>query len=261
MDPYHYFPGTLPVVVSVPHVGTYVPESILERFEPPAKQLRDTDWYVDKLYDFARQIGVHMLVATYSRYVIDLNRSPDGHSLYPGQFTTGLCPTTLFDASPIYKAGLEPDAQEIQQRTQDYWKPYHNKLKLLMHTLRDGSQRVALFDAHSIASHVPTLFEGRLPDLNLGTADGTSANDEVTQMLLSIAQESSYSTVVNGRFKGGYITRHYGMPEHGIHAVQLELAQINYMDENAPFAYDEKKAQTLQATLRPMIEALANWAS
>ncbi|TAK76346.1 MAG: N-formylglutamate deformylase, partial [Gammaproteobacteria bacterium] len=241
----------------IPHAGTHVPETIFERFTLPAKQLPDTDWHLEQLYAFAHELGVHILIATHSRYVIDLNRAPDGQSLYPGKFTTGLCPTTLFDGSPIYKKDREPDDKEVQERIHTYWQPYHNKLQTLIDQLKHHP-RIVIFDAHSIRSQVPLLFEGVLPDLNLGTADGLSAHPELTNRLMKYCQQSPYSVVCNGRFKGGYITRHYGQPAQGIDAVQLELTQINYMQETYPFIYENNKANTLQLLLRKLIEALCS---
>ncbi len=252
MEPYRYFPGSKPVLISIPHMGTHVPPEILERFTDAAKRLPDTDWHLDILYEFARDLGVHLLMATHSRYVIDLNRAPDNASLYPGRFTTGLCPTTLFDGSPLYLRGQELLEEETAQRLEKYWRPYHDKLQEVLAGFGNG----ILFDAHSIASQVPTLFEGILPDLNLGTADGTAASAELAAKLLQIGKMSDYSVVLNGRFKGGYITRSYGRPEKGIQAVQLELAQKNYMQEDYPFAYDAVKAGKLQKILQKMIAAL-----
>ena len=257
MDPYRYVSGNVPVVVSIPHAGTHVPGHILERFGAAAKGLPDTDWHVDKLYDFARALGCHMLIATHSRYVVDLNRAPDNASLYPGKFTTGLCPLTLFDATPVYIRSEEPRKEEIDERIETYWRPYHGKLQSLVDELRKKHGRVAVFDAHSICSQIPTLFEGTLPDLNFGTADGASCSPSLAEKLIAACKQSSYSTVANGRFKGGYITRHYGNPENGVHAIQLELAQKNYMQENPPFAYDEAKAAGLQKVLRGILTVLA----
>ncbi len=255
MDPYHYIPGIIPLVISVPHAGTHVPGAILERFTPGAKRLADTDWHVDRLYDFARGLGAHMLIATHSRYVVDLNRRPDDASLYPGQFTTGLCPEQLFDGAPVYVDGALSEG-ERQMRVVEYWRPYHDRLAGLLEELG----RAVLFDAHSIRSEVPALFEGRLPDLNLGTADGKSCDPKLAGELAELLGKSAYTSVHNGRFKGGYITRRYGRPAEGVQAVQLELAQVNYMDEDS-FEYDEKKAAALQETLQPFVAILAQWAT
>lgn len=254
MDMFNYTAGTVPVILSIPHTGTHVPAAILDRFTHKAKPLPDTDWHVEKLYGFARELGVHIVAATHSRYVIDLNRGADDASLYPGQFTTGLCPTTLFDGSPLYLTGEQPSAEEIRERTKIYWQPYHDKLSTLIETLKQKYEGVTLFDAHSIRSHVPTLFEGTLPDLNLGTAHGT-ADPALVAKLIDICAASGYSYAHNGRFKGGYITRHYGKPKSGINTVQLELAQSNYMDEET-FAYDETKAEKLQLVLRALVQRM-----
>lgn len=258
MDQFDYFPGTVPVIISVPHAGTHIPPAILERFCQPAKQLPDTDWHVGRLYAFARELGAHMLCATHSRYVIDLNRAPDGQSLYPGRFTTGLCPLTLFDGTPLYQPGQEPDAREIGQRTMQYWQPYHRKLQDVMGSLRQLHKKLVVFDAHSIRSRVPALFEGTLPALNLGTADGT-ADAGLTAQLAELCRASPYSAVHNGRFRGGYITRHYANPGNGVHSVQLELAQEHYMQEEAPYAYDAAKAEKLQPTLRALMSHIVEW--
>lgn len=255
MELFTYIPGRLPFILSIPHAGTFVPLAILERFTPDAKQLPDTDWHIPQLYDFAGEMGLHVLAATHSRYVIDLNRAPDGSSLYPGKFTTGLCPTMRFDGSPIYTTGKELRDEEITARHAQYWQPYHQKLVSLITTLKDTHGHITLFDAHSIRSHVPTLFDGQLPDLNFGTADGATMPDSCVEPLLNCAHASGFSHVLNGRFKGGYITRHYGNPAAGIHAIQLELTQANYMDEDR-FTYDSAKALRLKQTLGALIEIL-----
>jgi len=258
-QPYLYTPGTVPVLVSMPHTATFVPPAILDRFTPAAKQLPDTDWHIDRLYAFARELGAHMLMPTHSRYVVDLNRAPDNQSLYPGKFTTGICPMELFDASPVYEKGREPDDKEIAQRITEYWQPYHRKLQSIIAELKTKHARVAVFDAHSICSKIPTLFEGVLPDLNLGTADGKTADAALAETLFMKCKASPYSAVHNGRFKGGHITRNYGNPAQGIHAVQLELAQKNYMQEAYPFAYDEAKAAKLQETLSGVLSIIIQW--
>lgn len=259
MDIFDYHAGSVPVIVSMPHTATGVPDAILARFTDAAKRLPDTDWHIARLWDFARQMGAHVLTPHYSRYVIDLNRGPDDASLYPGQFTTGLCPVTLFDGSPLYLRGKEPSAAEVEERLEAYWRPYHLQLAHLLFSLGQKHKRIVLVDAHSIRSQVPTLFTGTLPDLNLGTAGGASADAELCGMLEKICADSPYSCVHNGRFKGGYITRSYGSPSIDVHAVQLELAQKNYMQEAHPFAYDETKAASLQATLREFLSAIIRW--
>jgi N-formylglutamate deformylase len=259
MELYRYFPGKLPVLVSVPHCGTHVPEAIRARLTGQAQALPDTDWHVDRLYDFARAMGVHLLAATHSRYVADLNRAPDDASLYPGRFTTGLCPLTDFNAVPLYRPGAAPDEAEVRQRIDAYWQPYHRRLRETLAELRNGNERVVLFDAHSIRSQVPRLFDGVLPDFNFGTGGSMSCDPALARSLLEIGKASAYSSVLDGRFTGGYITRHYGAPAQGIHALQLELAQVNYMDEDS-FAFDEAKAAKLQGTLRLVVEELIRFA-
>ncbi len=253
---YIYHKGSVPVLVNMPHTATHVPAHIMERFTEPAKLLPDTDWHIDSLYAFARELGVHMLVPKHSRYVVDLNRGEDNASLYPGKFTTGVCPLTLFDGTPIYKEGMAPDEAEIKRRIHEYWQPYHAKLQSVIDGMKMQHKRVAVFDAHSICSIVPKLFDGVLPDLNIGTADGTSADPALCAALVKCVKETHYSSVYNGRFKGGYITRYYGRPGQGAHAVQLELAQKNYMDERYPFTYDKGKATKLQAVLRKLLSIL-----
>ncbi len=261
METYRYIPGTVPIIISMPHTGTHVPADILARFTDKAKQLPDTDWHIDRLYDFVGMLGCHRIIPACSRYVIDLNRPEDDKSLYPGKFTTGLIPTTLFDGSPIYRDGYVPDAAEIAARKEQYWRPYHAKLSALIAEIKAKHGKVVVFDAHSIRSVVANLFEGVLPDLNIGTADSASADIALSNAVVSVCNESTYSYVYNGRFKGGYITRHYGMPKQGVHTVQLELAQKNYMQEDHPFAYDEAKAIGLQATLANVIYAIGQWAT
>ena len=247
--------GEAPLLVSLPHDGTEVPEAIAARMAPAARAVPDTDWFVSRLYDFARGLGASVLVPRYSRYVVDLNRPPDDVSLYPGQNTTGLCPAVRFDGEPVYLPGQAPGADEVQSRVETYWRPYHEALAEELARLRDRHGRVLLWEGHSIRGTVPFLFEGRLPDLNLGTAAGAScAPDCQARLEAVLAAQSAYSWVANGRFKGGYITRHYGQPARGVDAVQLELAQATYMDEDA-VCYDEARASALQPLLAALLRA------
>ncbi|WP_257385641.1 N-formylglutamate deformylase [Tahibacter caeni] len=247
--------GTAPLLVSLPHDGSEIPPDIAARLVPAARRAPDTDWHVSRLYAFARELGASLLIPRYSRYVIDLNRPPDDVSLYPGQNTTGLCPTVGFDGEPIYLPGQEPDAAEIAQRLQTYWKPYHDALQQELARLHAAHGRAVLWDGHSIRSVVPFLFEGRLPDFNVGTAGGTSCSPALqTRLEAVLAAQNAYSHVVNGRFKGGHITRHYGRPGEGVQAVQLELAQLNYMDEDS-FAYLPERAGPTAAVIRRLLEA------
>jgi N-formylglutamate deformylase len=260
MEPYRFQQGTIPLLVSMPHTGTKLPDTLLERMSDRALTLPDTDWHLESLYSFVPELGASTLAAHYSRYVIDLNRPPDDSSLYPGSATTELCPTTLFDGSPLYLPGQEPDAKDINQRIQHYWQPYHDQLQSELQRLRDTYGVAVLWDAHSIRSQIPRLFEGRLPDLSFGTFSGQSADSQLTADLLAIAQHySSYTAVLNGRFKGGYITRHYGNPSDRIHAIQLELVQDTYMQEEWPFQYVNEKANTVRKVLRHLLDTVVKW--
>lgn len=247
--------GTQPLLISIPHLGTALPTEIAAQMSDVAPVLRDTDWHLDRLYAFAASIGASVLQANVSRYVIDLNRPPSGESLYPGQTTTGLCPTETFPGEALYAPGREPDAAEQAARLERYWRPYHEALKLELARIRSEHGCALLWDAHSIASVLPRLFEGKLPDLNFGTADGKSCDSHLLDQVLAVARKSPFTSVVNGRFKGGYITRHYGRPEDGIHAIQLEMCQSLYMDEAPPFEFEPEKAAAVQPVLRDMLEA------
>jgi N-formylglutamate deformylase len=255
MDTFSLHRGTSPLFVSLPHDGTAVPSDIEARLTPSARRVPDTDWHVSTLYSFARELGASMIVPTYSRYIVDLNRPPDNASLYPGQNTTGLCPIVQFSGEPIYQAGEEPGNAEIAVRVATYWKPYHNALREEIARIRATHGRVVLWEGHSIRSVVPFLFEGRLPDFNLGTSGGASCTPALQQRLEKILAEArDHTHVVNGRFKGGYITRHYGEPAQDVEAIQLELAQCNYMDEDS-FEYRDDLAAKTERVLRALLEA------
>lgn len=245
--------GTAPLLISLPHDGTAIPPAIAARLTSTARTAPDTDWFVSRLYQFANALGASILVPAFSRYVVDLNRPPDDVSLYPGQNTTGLCPTVQFSGEPVYLDGQEPSSTEIASRLDGYWRPYHDALETELSRLRALHGRVLLWEGHSIRSRVPFLFEGRLPDLNLGTAGGASCSPNTQQRLEEVlSAQSEYSWVSNGRFKGGYITRHYARPADRIDAVQLELAQCNYMDEDSA-AYDSAKATQVQIVLEALL--------
>ena len=250
---YNLYRGSAPLLLSLPHDGSTLPNDIAQRMTAPAREVPDTDWHVSRLYAFARELGASVIVPAYSRYVIDLNRPPDNASLYPGQNTTGLCPIVQFSNEPVYRPGEEPSQAEILARIERYWRPYHEALQSELARIKAKHGRVVLWEGHSIRSLVPFLFDGRLPDFNLGTADGASCSSALQQQLIEVLQsQRDYSFVVNGRFKGGYITRHYGNPGEHIDAVQLELAQCNYMDEIS-FAYDETRAAKLQHVLHALL--------
>ena len=254
MDTYTLHPGTAPLLISLPHNGTRVPDAIATRLTPEARRVPDTDWHVAELYDFARALGASIIVPAYSRYVVDLNRPEDDVSLYPGQNTTGLCPVVRFSGDPAYLPDQVPTPEEIAERVDTYWRPYHLALEQELGRIRDQHGRVVLWEGHSIRSEVPFLFEGRLPDFNLGTAGGASCSPALQQALEAVlASQSDYSFVVNGRFRGGYITRHYADPANHVQAVQLELAQLNYMDEDS-FVYLPERAIRTQALIRRLLE-------
>ncbi len=257
MDLYRLIPGTSRLLVSIPHAGTHVPPPIVERMTPGARTLPDTDWHVDRLYDFLADMGATVLIATHSRYVVDLNRPADDSALYPGLNGTGLCPVETFDGHPIWQPRHEPAAAEITERVVRYWQPYHACLRAELGELRLRHGSVVLWDAHSIRSHVPRLFSGDLPVLNFGTNDGRSCDPGLTARLLGYALGIPRCTaVLDGRFKGGYITRAYGDPAASINAVQLELAQRSYMDERT-LEYQPDLARQIRASLRALLEIAA----
>ncbi|NIV17206.1 MAG: N-formylglutamate deformylase [Woeseiaceae bacterium] len=243
--------GTAPLLVSVPHDGRTLPGEIASTMTDAGRSIPDTDWHVAQLYGFARELGASLIRAEYSRYVVDLNRPADNQALYSGRFGTGLCPTETFDGQEIYLPGTEID---VNDRISEYWQPYHDKLESTLGALKKEHGMALLWDAHSIASRVPRLFEGELPELNIGTWDNRSCDPRMTGAVLAAADSGSYSVVANGRFKGGHITRHYGRPADGVHAIQLELAQRAYMNEST-HQYDEEKASRLRGTLTLMLGA------
>ena len=245
--------GTAPMLVSMPHIGIEIPLELQSGFEPRALHVEDTDWHLARLYDFLPALGISVLQPRYSRYVIDLNRPPDDAPMYPGAANTELCPTHFFSGEALYKTGHEPLPQEVKRRRETFWQPYHDALAAELARIKAIHGFVLLWDAHSIRSQIPWLFEGTLPDLNIGTANGTAAAAEVSAAAACAIDDLSH--VVNGRFKGGYITRHYGQPAQRVHAVQLEKCQSLYMQETQPFAYDEIRAAQLQPILKRMVQA------
>ena len=262
MDPYTLIRGEAPLLVSLPHSGTHVPIAIAEHMTGQARHVPDTDWYVDRLYDMAADMGATVLTATHSRYVIDLNRAPDNAPLYPGASNTELCPLTMFDFSPIYLPGQAPDEAEIARRLDAYWRPYHDQIAAELQRLRSRHDRIVLWDGHTIRSVAPRFFEGRLPDFNLGTASGASAAPDLADRLLTIAeQNANHGAVLNGRFKGGFITRNYGRPDDDIHAVQLELSEITYMEEDPPFRYLDNRAESVKETIKNLLDCALTWAA
>ena len=250
-------PGTSPLVISVPHAGTALPPDLAPLLTPRALALPDTDWHVAALYDFAPTMGATMIVARYSRYLIDLNRPPDDAALYSAAPQTGLCPTHSFAGEPLYVDGRASlGGVEIEQRRQEYWQPYHDTLRASLNATRERHGYAVLLDAHSIRSVIPRLFADRLPDVNVGTYAGRSCSGLVNEALRAqLNAAPRWSHVLDGRFKGGHITRHYGQPESGVHAVQIELAQCSYMDESDG-VYEESRAAPLRGLLRSLIESL-----
>jgi N-formylglutamate deformylase len=259
-DGYSFYEGTIPLLVSVPHDGRQLPADIKSRMTVAGRSLPDTDWHVERLYEFSRQLGVSMIVAIQSRYVVDLNRPADDEALYEGQTATGLCPLQTFSGDNLYVSGEPISAVEKGDRVESYWRPYHDKIDATLNAFRDQYGYALLWDAHSIPSRVPRLFDGELPVLNVGTWGGRSCDNAIANAVYAIAAGSSYESVLNGRFKGGYITRHYGSPHRRVHAIQLEVAQRSYMDETS-LQFDEKKVSLLRDTLESMLTTFMNTAS
>lgn len=251
--------GEAPVLLSLPHAGTYIPPGMAARMTDEARRVPDTDWHLEALYDFADELGVSVLVATHSRYVIDLNRPPDGASLYPGRSVTGLCPVETFDDTPIYLPGAAPDDAEVAMRREAVWLPYHEKLAAELDRIKRDHGIAGLWDAHSIRSVLPKFFEGKLPDLNLGSAQGRSCSPALAERVLAVAEaagQDGFTSILNGRFTGGYITRRYGDPAGNVHAMQLEMTQSSYMSETFPFEYLPSAAVRVQPHVRRMVEVM-----
>jgi len=257
---FRYAPGDTPLLVSLPHGATYVPDDIAARMTGPARRTPDTDWHVERLYAFAGGLGAGVIAATHSRYVVDLNRDPSGAALYAGMDNTEICPLTTFDREPIYRAGEEPDQGEVADRVVRFWRPYHDRLRTALDELVARFGVAVLFDGHTIRSEVPRFYDGRIPDLNLGTDSGASADPALARTALKLLSGGPYEAVLDERFTGGFITRHYGRPERSIHAVQLELTWRCYMDEDGSFAWREDRAARLIPLLRRLLETLGDWA-
>ncbi len=254
---YRFTPGSTPLLISVPHAGTLIPPDLRSRYTAAALTVADTDWHVPLLYQFALARGAGLLVATHSRYVIDLNRNPDGAALYADADNTELCPTRSFAQEPLYIDGQLPDATELARRRERYWQPFHDALSAELERIRQRHGYAILLDGHSIRAEVPRFFSGRLPDLNLGTADGHScapALQQAAEQLLSAAD--GFTFVSNGRFKGGTITRRYGQPAQGVHALQLEIAQACYMHEATPHIWQAARAASLIRVLQQLVDTL-----
>jgi N-formylglutamate deformylase len=258
--PYRYRRGASALIVSMPHVGTFVPHSVARTLNDCAVRRPDTDWHLPKLYDFVAEMGATVIAANFSRYVVDVNRPPDGANLYPGRDTPKLCPTDTFDRQPLYRGG-EPDEAEVARRVERLWRPYHARLAREIERVRAEHGMAILWDAHSIVSLLPRLFEGKLADFNLGTADNASCDPALAESLLvALRRHPNYTAVLNGRFKGGHITRAYGNPARGVHAIQLEMAWSLYMDEESPYTFREERAREIRPVLREQLEIAAAWA-
>lgn len=251
--------GNSPVVLGLPHTGTSIPGDCLARLNATGRAMADTDWHIDRLYAGLVE-DVTSVRTSVHRYVIDVNRAPSGESLYPGQNTTGLCPLSDFDGEPIYMDGQEPDAAEVEHRRAKYHAPYHAALAAELERVKAIHGFAVLYDCHSIRSHIPYLFDGTLPDFNIGTNSGAACAPELEGSVHRICEGADgYGTVLNGRFKGGWTTRHYGRPAEGLHAIQMELAQSTYMHEALPWDYIEAHAERLRQHLKSILETLSDW--
>jgi formiminoglutamase len=249
--------GDGPVILAQPHGGTVIPDAVAARLNANGQLLADTDWHIDRLYDGLFP-GATIVRAGFHRYVIDANRDPAGNSLYPGQNTTALVPLTDFDGLPIWRDGEEPTAADIAERLESFHRPYHAALQTEIKRVRSRHGFAILYDCHSIRSVIPFLFKGTLPDFNVGTNDTTSCAPEIETAVTALCQSAhGYTSIVNGRFRGGWTTRHYGRPRENIHAVQMELAQSAYLaEEHEPFGYDERKAARLRPHLSNILQTL-----
>jgi N-formylglutamate deformylase len=249
-------PGSVPLLVSLPHAGTEIPSGQHGGYVPRALAVEDTDWHMPRLYAFAKDLGASVLQPRYSRYLIDLNRPPDDAPMYPGASNTELCPTRFFTGDALYNEGHAPDAGEKLRRRESYWRPYHEALAGELARIKQEHGFALLWDGHSIRGEIPWLFEGKLPDLNIGTANGASADPSIAKAVASAAaHHPRFSHVLNGRFKGGFITRNYGRPADKVHAVQLEMVQATYMREEPPFDWMAERADAVLPVVREMVEA------
>ena len=259
--PYRYRYGASPLIVSMPHVGTFIPHSVGRAMNEVAARRDDTDWHLPRLYDFLEELDATVIAANCSRYIVDANRPPDGANLYPGRDTPKLCPTDTFDRQPLYRSG-DPTGDEIARRVDTVWRPYHRRLEHEIERVRALHGVAVVWDAHSIVSVAPRLFEGRLADFSLGTADGASCEPALARSLLAaIQRHPGYSSVLDGRFKGGYITRRYGAPSKGVHAVQLEMAEETYMSESCPYTFSAERAARVRPVLREQLGIALDFAA
>ncbi|PKP75560.1 MAG: N-formylglutamate deformylase [Alphaproteobacteria bacterium HGW-Alphaproteobacteria-6] len=261
MTPVTVTQGDGPVILGLPHGGTWLPDDLVARLNENGQALADTDWHIGRLYGGLLP-GATTVAATVHRYAIDANRDPAGVSLYPGQNTTGLCPVTDFDGRPIWQPGQEPSADEILARSTAFHAPYHAALTAEVARVKARHGIAVVYDCHSIRSRIPFLFEGDLPALNIGTDGGRTCAATIAACALDRAAASGLSHVLNGRFRGGWTTRHYGRPETGVHAIQMEIAQSAYLaQEAAPWRYDADKAGRLRRWLKDILDAIADAAT
>ena len=243
-----------PIIVSMPHHGQFIPFDVLKQMTPVALNSADTDWYLVQLYNFLDSMGISRINANYSRYLIDLNRDSSGEVLYKGADNTELCPTSTFDRDALYDEGEEPSSEEVSRRTEFYWKPYHQELERLIKRAKEQFGYCLLFEAHTIQSHVPRFFDGQLPDFNFGTNEGKTIDQNLARTLEEF-DTGEYSKVINGRFKGGYITRQYAKPEDNIFTIQLELSQATYLDEKLRL-FDHEKAENVSLVIKNLLDSL-----
>ena len=259
MTPVSVVQGAGPIVLGLPHTGTFVPDEISGRLNATGRALADTDWHIDRLYEGLLD-GVTTVRANAHRYVIDVNRDPQGESLYPGQNTTTLVPLTDFDGRPIWQD--PPSDQEVALRLERFHAPYHAALQAELARVKARHGVAILYDCHSIRSHIPFLFDGVLPDFNVGTNLGRTCDRSIEERVFTLCQEApGYSSILNGRFKGGWTTRHYGRPNEQVHAIQMELAQSTYLtQEAAPWSFDASKAARLRPFLADGLKSLSELA-
>jgi N-formylglutamate deformylase len=261
--------GSAALLLCMPHTGTDIPPAIEKSLTSSWLSRKDTDWWIERLYAFAPELGASVVRTGLSRTVIDANRDPSGASLYPGQATTALCPTTTFDGEPLYQASAAPSAQEIAARRREYFEPYHEAVRTELARLRAAHPTVVVYDCHSIRSQIPRLFAGKLPNFNIGTFGGASCDARLTHAIEEVCAGTGFSRVTNGRFQGGYTTRHYGRPTQGVHAVQMELACRGYLREpqaevdsgNWPTPWDDAFAAPMREALRAVLRACLAFAS